>query len=195
MRNAIRIILGVILILILVIQTRPSTYHVERSMVIAAARETIYPKVADFHQWPEWSPWGKLDPNMKTTFSGATSGVGEIYEWTGNDKVGAGRMTVSDAQPSDKLGIKLEFLKPFQATCQSGFTFVPEGSGTKVTWTMDGTNNFMAKGMSLFMSMDKEIGKDFEKGLGQLKTASESAPAAPAAEAAPADASAKPAGN
>ncbi len=194
MRNVIRIILGVILLLIILVQTRPNTYHVERSQVIAAPTEAIYGKLVDFHQWSEWSPWAKIDPNMKTTYTGAASGVGQIYEWTGNDKVGSGRMTLSDAQPSDKVGIKLEFIKPFAATCQTGFVLALEGSGTKVTWSMDGTNNFMAKAISMFGSMDKMIGPDFEKGLSQLKTASEAAPAAATPAAAPADAAGKPAG-
>ena len=57
---------------------------------------------------------------------------------------------------------------------------MPEAGGSHVTWAMDGTNNYMAKVMTLFMNMDSMIGKDFEKGLGRLKTVTETA-AIPAA--------------
>ena len=167
--------------------TRPDTFHVERSITIAAPADAIYPKVAEFHQWPAWSPWEHLDPNMKTEFLGTDGAVGASYGWTGNDKVGQGRMTLTEIQPPQKVGIKLEFLKPYQATSAGTFAFTPEGAGTKVTWSMDGTNNYMAKVMCIFMNMDKTIGADFEKGLATLKSQSESAAAAPAGGAAPAD--------
>jgi hypothetical protein len=94
------------------------------------------------------------------------------------DKVGAGRMTLAEAQPSSKVAIKLEFLKPFKSTNTATFTLSPEGSGTKVTWSMDGPMNFMSKFMCLFMSMDKMVGGDFEKGLASLRQQIEAAPAA-----------------
>jgi hypothetical protein len=67
--------------------------------------------------------------------------------------------------------LRLEFLKPWKATNTTQFDFEPSGSGTTVTWSMTGTNNFMFKAMGLFMSMDKMVGPDFEKGLANLETA------------------------
>src|SRR5262249_7146798 len=133
-------------------------------------------QVNDFHAWPAWSPWEKLDPQMKKTFEGPASGVGAKYAWTGNDKVGEGRMTIEKSEKPSTVGIKLEFLKPFEATNATTFTFAPTAKGSKVTWAMDGENNFMAKAASLFMDMDKMIGGDFERGLTAMKTAAESAP-------------------
>ena len=49
------------------------------------------------------------------------------------------------------------------------FTLVPAGTSTKVTWAMDGQNNFMAKAMGLFMNFDTTVGGEFEKGLASLK--------------------------
>ena len=137
---------------------------------MAAPPAEVFAHVNDFHKWADWSPWEKLDPAMKKTFSGAASGPGSVYEWTGNDQVGTGRMTLTDSTPSDLIRIKLEFLKPFEATNNTEFIFKPEGAGTKVTWNMAGNNNFMAKAAGLFMNMEKMVGGDFEKGLAQLKT-------------------------
>jgi hypothetical protein len=164
-----------IVLLVIVIATRPSKFHIERSLTMAAPPEAAFAQVNDFHKWSAWSPWDKLDPGMKRTYSGPPSGAGSIYEWDGNDKVGSGKMTIEKSDKPSSIGIKLEFLKPFAATNATTFTFAPEGAATKVTWAMDGENNFGAKAFSLFMDMDKMVGADFERGLAALKTAAESA--------------------
>jgi Polyketide cyclase / dehydrase and lipid transport len=187
---------AVILLLVLVILTRPATFHVERSITMAALPESAFAQVNDFRAWPAWSPWEKLDPQMKRTHEGSPAGVGAKYAWAGNDQVGEGRMTIEKSEKPSLVRIKLEFLKPWEATSATTFTFVPAPQGSKVTWAMDGENNFMAKAASLFMDMDKMIGADFERGLAAMKTAAEAAskaapepspaaPAPPAASAAP----------
>jgi len=182
MKKIVQIILALLAVLLIVISTRPAKYHVERSATILAPAALIQSHIEDFHLWDAWSPWAKIDPAMKTEFSGAPSGLGAVYFWTGNDKVGEGRMTVTESVPASKVGMKLEFLKPFKSTNAATFILTPEGEGTKVLWTMDGNNDFMGKAMSLFMNMDKMIGADFEKGLGTLKQVTETAAAgAPAA--------------
>ncbi len=158
--------------------TRPATYHVERSTVTAGSPSTVYVVLNDLHRFPEWSPWQKLDPAMKITHEGPPSGVGAKYSWAGNKDVGEGRMTITESTPDQSVVEKLEFLKPWASTCDVRFTIVPDGNGSKVTWAMDGTNDMMAKVMSLFMSMDSMIGKDFDSGLANLKRVTESAPAA-----------------
>jgi len=174
-----RILIGiaaVIAVFLAVVATRPSEFHIERSITMAAPRDTAFAQVDDFHAWSAWSPWEKLDPTMKRTFEGSPAGRGAGYSWAGNDKVGEGRMTIQESEKPSKIVIKLEFIKPWTATNQATFSFVPAAEGTKVTWAMDGQNNFMAKGVSLFMDMDKLVGSDFEKGLASLKTAAENAP-------------------
>jgi hypothetical protein len=190
-----KILIGVaalLVLLVLIVVTRPATFHVERSITMAAPPENAFAQVNDFHAWPAWSPWEKLDPAMKKTFEGPPAGVGSKYAWTGNDQVGEGRMTLEKSEKPSLIGIKLEFIKPFAATNQTTFTFAPSPGGSKVTWSMDGENGFMAKAASMFMDMDKLIGGDFEKGLAAMKTAAESAPK-PAPATIPAAAPAVPA--
>jgi len=165
--------------------TRPASYRVTRSRTIGAPASVVYAQVADFHQWDKWSPWAKLDPAMKTTHTGPVAAPGSSYAWSGNDKVGEGKMTLVEAVPGQRLRITLEFLKPFAATSATEFGFAPRQGGTETTWTMEGHNSFVAKAFSVFMDMDKMIGNDFEKGLAQLKAVSEAEAqkAAPAAAA------------
>ncbi len=176
MRRVLRIVLLVILAFLIFVTTRPSTFHVERSTTIAAPADSLFPHIANFHDWNVWSPWAKLDPNMKQEFGGVDGALGATYTWAGNAKVGAGRMTLTETRPSSKLAIKLEFLKPFAATNVATFSLVPDGASTTVTWAMDGPMNFMSKFMCIFVSMDKMVGSDFEKGLTSLKRLAEPVP-------------------
>lgn len=177
-------IAALVAVLVLVIALRPPTFHIERSTVINAPPERVFAFVNDFHAWSAWSPWEKLDPNMKRSYDGPRAGVGAKYAWVGNDEVGEGRMTIEQSQPPSRVVVEIEFLKPMAATNTATFAFVKAGDTTKVTWAMDGNNNFVSKAFQLVMDMDALVGKDFERGLAQLKTASEIAPAAGAARAA-----------
>jgi len=173
MRVAIPLVLVVAGALVAFVATRPPRFHVERSATIAAPSATIFPTIADFHRWTAWSPWEKIDPDMQRSYDGPPSSVGAAYRWSGNSKVGAGSMRIMDATPNQRVAIALEFLKPFKASNTATFTLVPAGSGTRVTWAMDGDNTLVAKVMSLFFSMDSMIGGEFEKGLATLKDVAE----------------------
>jgi len=176
---------GVVLVAFaLFIATRPASYRVSRSKAIAAPPLSVYPLVADFHQWEKWSPWAKLDPAMKTTHAGPAAAVGSSYAWSGNDKVGEGKMTIVEAKPGERLRLRLEFLKPFASTSSTEFSFAPKAGGTETSWTMEGHNDFLGKAFSLFVDMDKMIGSDFEKGLSQLKAVAEADASSPPATAA-----------
>ena len=163
-------LIGLVLILAL---TKPSTFSVERRITIKAPPEKVFALVNDFHHWPEWSPWDKLDPGMKRTHSGATSGVGAVYSWDGNDKVGAGRMEITAAQAPAKVNIKLDFIRPFEGNDITVFSLQPKDQETEFVWNMSGPMPFVSKLMSVFVSMDSMIGKDFEAGLANLKAVAE----------------------
>jgi len=164
---------GVALLLLLVflyfVSTKPDSFRIEREATLSAPPDKIFAILNDFHQWPAWSPWEKLDPDMKRDYSGSDSGVGATYAWEGNKKVGAGRMEIKESHPASKLVVKLDFLKPFAASNTTEFTLQPTPSGTHLTWAMHGPQPFMSKLMCSLINMDKLIGKDFETGLANLK--------------------------
>ena len=105
----------------------PTPYTVERSTVVAAPADRIYPLIVDFHEWPRWSPWEDIDPGMQRTYGGADSGVGATYAWSGNRKAGAGSMEITDVTEPTGVGIRLSFLKPFKAENRIVFDLQPEG--------------------------------------------------------------------
>ncbi len=167
------VIVAAVILLLAYAATRPDIFSVQRAITVQATPDKVLPLLTDFHRWPEWSPWEKLDPSMKRTHSGAANGVGAIYEWDGNDKVGAGRMEVTGVQAPSKVSIKLDFLRPFKSQNVTDYSLVNKGSATEVTWTMSGPSPYISKLMGIFVSMDKMIGKDFEAGLANLKAVAE----------------------
>lgn len=167
---------GIIVVFVGVVAFQPNDFRVSRSATIAAPASELFEHVNDFHQWGAWSPYEKLDPAMKRTYSGPKSGIGAAYGWDSEkQEAGAGRMTILESTPAELIRIKLEFLKPFAATNTAEFTFKPEGENTVVTWSMYGSKNFMFKAAGLFMNMDKMVGGDFEKGLANMKVLAEAA--------------------
>ena len=163
------------ILFIIVVAGQPDEFKVSRSANISAPPEIIFSHVNDFHQWEAWSPWAKMDPECKYTYAGSPAGVGAIFSWAGNKKVGEGRMTILESRPSDLIRIKLEFLKPFKATNTAEFIFQAEGGQTIVTWSMFGKNSFFFKAFGLFTNCDTMVGRDFEKGLAAMKSVAEAA--------------------
>jgi len=176
------VIIAVVLALIIAVvlalaATKPDTFRVERAATVNAPAEKIFPLIADFREWLNWSPWEGRDPALQRSYSGADRGKGAVYAWDGNKNVGSGRMEILEASaPSNSLSkivIKLDFLKPFEAHNTAEFTILPQGGATNVNWVMHGPASFTSKVMQVFMNMDRMVGKDFETGLANLKTITE----------------------
>lgn len=173
MKIVLILIVVVIVCVLLYATTKPDTFSVVRKTTIKATPERVFTEVNDFNRWKSWSPWEKKDPAMQRSFSGPASGIGSLYEWNGNKDVGQGRMEITESVAPQKIMIKLDFFKPFEAHNYAEFTFTPDGDGTLVTWEMHGPQIYIGKLMSLFMDMDKMIGNDFEAGLVELKKIAE----------------------
>jgi uncharacterized protein YndB with AHSA1/START domain len=173
LKKALIVIVVVVAGILAFAATKPDTFVVQRATTIKAPPEKIFPLIDDYHSWAAWSPWEKLDPAMKRTFSGPASGKGAAYAWEGTDAVGAGRMETTDSAPPSRISIKLDFIKPFEAHNVVDFALEPKGDATGVTWTMRGPSPFLSKVMQVFASMDSMVGKDFESGLANLKAAAE----------------------
>ncbi len=175
-------VLLLVVVLGILVATRPDAFRVERSVTVTAPAEVVFAQLNDFHLWSAWSPWEKMDPGTKKTYGGSPAGTGATYHWVG-EKVGEGQMSLTESKPHEHLAIKLEFLKPFQATNDVEFNLKPASNGVSVSWSMVGKNNFLMKAFSLFVNMDERVGKDFENGLAELKQVSEAEAARRAEEA------------
>ena len=153
--------------------TKPGVFKVERKTAIKAPPEKVFALINDFKAWGVWSPWETKDPAMKRSFGKLTAGKGATYAWEGNKAVGQGTMEMTRSTPSVRILIDLNFIKPFVTRNIVEFTLEAKGDITTVNWSMVGPANYLNKLMSIFVSMDKMIGPDFEAGLANLKAAAE----------------------
>lgn len=172
------VLLVLILIGALVGWMQPRQMHVEVSGTMKSHPANIYNQVNVMKNWEAWSPWQRMDPEMKVTYSDIPSGVGASYSWTG-PKSGQGSLTVSEANPNERIATAMDFGP--NGTATSGFTFTPEGENTRVTWSFDtdmGVNPFSR----LFgLIMKGMLESSFEQGLANLKEITEKMPAPAAA--------------
>lgn len=150
-----------------------STYTVERTTKIDASPEVIFDRISSFRRWPDWSPWEELDPDMTKTYTGTDGEIGSHYAWDGNRRAGAGSMTITGLDDPRSMTSDLNFTRPFKSSSTMGLTLTPDGQSTTVHWTMTSPHSVITRVMNVFGLMDKQIGKDFEKGLAKLKSLSE----------------------
>lgn len=152
--------------------TKPDSFRVQRVVLINAPPDKVFPLINDMKAWTAWSPYEKKDPAMKRTYGAVTAGKGATYAWDGDKNVGQGSMEIVESGPR-KIVLKLDFLKPFEAHNMGEFLLEPKGDSTSVTWAIYGPSPYMSKVVGTFMNIDDMIGRDFEKGLADLKVAAE----------------------
>jgi hypothetical protein len=169
--------LTVILALLqIILWARPSVFRVTRAVYIAAPPAAVFAEVEDLRRWQAWSPWAPLDPDAKRTYAGPESGPGAQFAWDGNQRIGAGKMTITGSRPGAHLEIRLQFTRPFAAENRAEFHFAADGPGTQVTWALSGRVNSVMKVMGLFMDFPAAIGGEFARGLANLKRVVEAGP-------------------
>ena len=163
----------IVIVFIAVVIMQPDTFSIQRAVTIAAPASKIFGQVNDLRKWNAWSPWARLDPNIKPSFENDSEGTGAIMRWDGNNDVGTGSMTIIDSKPNESITIKLDMQKPLTATNTVLFTFNDVGNQTTVTWSMEGTNSFISKAFGLVFNCEKLVGDQFEQGLANLKALTE----------------------
>ena len=147
---------------------QPAVGTVTRSATLAAPPDAIFAHVNELKKWEGWSPWAKIDPNAKMTYTGPAAGAGASFSWDGNREVGSGTLTITDSKPGAHVKYNLDFLKPFASTSTAEIVMKPDGTGTNVTWTMTGERPFLARAMCILFNADQMVGDMFDKGLANL---------------------------
>src|SRR5215813_14251713 len=127
--------------------TKPDTFRVQRAAGINAPAERIFPLIASLKSMNTWNPFVEPDPNIKIAYSGPDSGKGAAHTWSGNSKVGEGRIEITEAAPPSRVALQLDMFKPMKAHNAVEFTLQPNGNATLVTWMMSGRQPLMAKVM------------------------------------------------
>jgi uncharacterized protein YndB with AHSA1/START domain len=175
MIKLLKLLLGIVLLVVILAvgggMLLSPKFTVQRSIEVNAPADKVYALVADPREWKRWSAWNQRDPAMQIEYSGPPSGAGAVWSWKSASQ-GDGRMTFTAAEPNQRLAYDL-FFPDFNTTSTGELTLSPAGSGTKVTWVMNGDmgRNPVYRWIGLFA--DKMVGKDFGEGLANLKTLAE----------------------
>jgi hypothetical protein len=167
-------IVGIVVLLAVVGVLLPRHVQVQRSVTIDRPASMIFATVNSFQLFPKWSPWQDLDPKMHQTMEGPRDGVGAKLVWSGNDKVGSGTQLITAAIADRSVASDLDF--GGMGVAKSQLTLIPEGAATRVTWSLDTDMGANPIGHYFGLMMDRMIGTDFAKGLGNLKSLVESMP-------------------
>jgi hypothetical protein len=150
----------------------PSTFEVERSLVIKASPERIHQFTGDLSRWPQWVPWLREEPGLVVTAGEKSTGVGASQTWTADASEGSLIFTRCD--PAWGIAYDMIFSKnTYTSTRSLRYRTVP--GGTEVVWHMigDNGNNLLARYFAGLIRT--RIGPQFEEGLARLKLVSERA--------------------
>lgn len=165
LRTILSVIVILIVILVVVGLFLPTSYTVERSIVIDAPAAQIHEYVGDLNNWDAWEPFREGDPTIVVTYGEKTKGVGATQSWVGES--GDGALTFTKDSPVEGIEYDLIF---DQGTSESAIKYSPlEDGETEVTWTMSGDMGTPVIGGYFVLMMDSMVGGMFDKGLSNLK--------------------------
>lgn len=164
-------LVALVALVLLVGMVLPSGFKVQRSVVITAPPDRIFPLLADPREWKRWAIWNQRDPAMKIEYSGAPSGAGARWSWQSKTE-GNGAMEFTAAVPYKHVDYSLTF-PDFGMTSRGVLTLVPDGAGTRVVWTNEGDMGKNPFNRYFGLMMDSMVGPDFEAGLANLKKLAE----------------------
>ena len=150
----------------------PTGYKVERSVTINKPKAEVFAYIKNLKNQADWGPWYKKDPSMKIVTSGTDGTPGFITSWDSTNKyVGEGEQEIKKVTEGERLDSELRFKRPFESRSDAYMTTESAGDNqTKVKWGFTGSMPRPMNIMLLMIDMDKEVGKDFDDGLSNLKT-------------------------
>lgn len=154
----------------------PTDFRVERETTINKPASDIYAYAKLLKNQNDWGPWHKKEPTMYQEFRGTDGEVGFVSYWKGTkEEVGEGEQEIKALTPDKRIDTELRFKQPLETRSDAYMILEPAGTNqTKVKWGFTGSMPRPLNMIMLVMDMDKEVGKDFAEGLGNLKTIMES---------------------
>jgi effector-binding domain-containing protein len=166
-KKILKLILGVVVLLLVVSFFLPSKVHVERKALIHAKPGTVFKLISNLPDWEKWSPWHRIDPNMKLEYGEIKEGKDATYKWTSDhSKVGNGAIKIQEANPVSYIKTEMNFME--NGIAHAEYFLEPKDDGTEVRWTMDSDMGWNPIGRYFGLLMDKMIGPDYERGLHYL---------------------------
>lgn len=176
MKRLLYILLGLLAIIILagiiIGMIAPTSFELKRSVTINQPAQLIWPYVSNLKMMDTWSPWTKKDPEMVNKFTGNDGQVGSVNYWN-SEVVGEGEQEITKLDLYKRVETELRFMKPREDVNQAYIDLRPSGESTEVTWGLTGETPFPANVFMYFVDLEEMVGKEYEKGLTELKTLAE----------------------
>lgn len=160
------VVLALIVILAIVIAMQPENAHIEKSIVINAPADSIFPQVSNYRNFSVWSPWTKMDPEVKQSFDEPQASVGSTMTWDG-PKTGKGLMKIEEIEDHQRVKSSMTF-GGYDGKFYSEFILTPAENGTRVTWTYEGPNAGLT-GKAMWVIMGSMLSSQYDQGLKDLK--------------------------
>ena len=164
-------VLGIVLLLLLTAIFVKKDLQAEKEIIINKPKQDVFNYIVLLKNQQFYGKWNLMDLNAKKEFKGIDGTVGFVYAWQSNNKeVGKGEQEIKAIDVGNKIDYELRFLEPFKSVAESYIiTETVSDNQTKVKWGFKGSINYPLNVLKLFFNMDDLIGKDFEKGLNNLK--------------------------
>jgi hypothetical protein len=142
---------------------------IEKSIEINKSSKLVFDYLKMTKNQDYFSVWNMADPTMRKEYKGLDGTLGFVYGWDSTNKnVGAGEQEITGIDDGKSIEYKIRFFRPMQNTGISKFEIITKGAdASSVVWIFDSPSKFP---MSLLSPIFKKmLGKDIEKGLGNLK--------------------------
>ncbi len=165
--------IGLLLLVLLIIVAvlafiAPTQLNVEKSTVINAPANRIFPLVKSLKEREAWSEWNRTLDDMTTEIIGTDGTVGAKAVWK-SVKGGNGEQEIMAITPNKQVDTKLRFEGRDDADASVILESVD--GGTKVTWTLASETS---RPFNIpFLFSDFGIGESYTKSLGYLKEMTE----------------------
>jgi len=147
----------------------PDETTVSRSIVIEADAESVFSQINNFKKFQNWSPWAEKDKDMKIAYEGPVTGGGAKMSWQSqNREVGSGSQEIIESKPFEKIHISLSFEGQKDAQAYFHLKTLQEKQ-TQLTWSFVSNHGTNPLNRYVGLMLDTWVGKDYEKGLANLK--------------------------
>lgn len=146
--------------------------NVEKSTTINAPKNTVFNLVNSLREMELWNEWSLSDSTNISSYNDIYSGVGASSSWE-SEKTGNGTQEIIESIP----GSSVKSLLKFGGRDEENFALFNldgDDAKTEATWSFDGPPlPFLMRGFALITGMKKDMHRNYERGLENLKNIAE----------------------
>lgn len=135
MSKPVKVIIGIVVslaVILSILSLLPRDVQVERSLIVTASPEQIFPYVNNFHAWRKWSSPANRNAKVEYSYEGPEQGAGAKQIWYGSEDYGF--IVITRSQPEKGIWIETAYNSD-QINSHGSIVFEKTENGTRVTRT------------------------------------------------------------